>query len=128
MNQDFTITKIDRVIFVGKDEYPNSRVSFAGNLYHNELIYHIDGKSTVHFNGKILDPEDNSIRFLPKGDNKEYIVDKKERGECIDIFFDTDVAITNEAFVLKLNQNEKIKSLFKKIFSVWVGKNDGYSA
>lgn len=126
MNQDFTITKIDRVIFVGKDEYLNSMVSFAGNLYHNELIYHIDGKSTVHFNGKILDTEDNSIRFLPKGDNKEYIVDKKERGECIDIFFDTDLPVSDEAFIIKLVENTNIKNLFKKIFATWVSKNDGY--
>ena len=34
--------------------------------------------------------------------------------------------IVDTAFVLKLKQSEKIKSLFKKIFAVWVAKSDGY--
>ncbi len=125
MNTNFNITKINRVILVGKNEYPNLTVSFTNNLNHNELIYHINGKSTVHFNGKILDTKENTIRFLPKGENKEYIVEKQERGECIDVFFDTDFPISNEAFVIDLDENVNIGALFRKLFTVWVSRHDG---
>ena len=126
MNQDFVITKISRVVLVGKNEYPQSTTSFSGNLSSNELIYHFSGKSTVHFNGKTLRVEEDTIRFLPKGENKEYIVERKERGECIDIFFDTDLPFSEDAFVAKITNNTSVKNLFKKLFATWVAKNDGY--
>ena len=126
MNNKFAITDIKRVILVGKDEYKATITSFTNKTCSNELIFHLSGESTVFFNGKQLDVKKDTIRFLPQGEIHEYIVKRKERGECIDIFFNTDIPVTNEAFVLKLNQSEKIKSLFKKIFSVWVAKGDGY--
>lgn len=127
MNNKFAITDIKRVILVGKDEYKEQVISFTSNkTCCNELIFHLSGESTVFFNGKRLEITKDSIRFLPQGEIHEYIVKRKERGECIDIFFNTDIPVTNEAFVLKLNQSEKIKSLFNKIFSVWVAKGDGY--
>ena len=126
MNNDFNITRIHRAILVGKNEYPSLRVSFADNLNYNELIYHINGKSTVRFNGKILDIKENTIRFLPKGENKEYIVEKQERGECIDVFFDTDFPISDEAFIINLAENTNIGNLFRKLFTVWVSRHDGY--
>ena len=126
MNNKFAITDIKRVILVGKDEYKETITSFTNKTCSNELIFHLSGESTVFFNGKQLDVKKDTIRFLPQGEIHEYIVKRKEHGECIDIFFNTDIPVTNEAFVLKLNQSEKIKSLFKKIFSVWVAKGDGY--
>ncbi len=127
MNNKFSITDINRVILVGKDEYKEKVISFTkSNNCKNELIYHLSGKSVVVFNGQQLETSKDTIRFLPAGEINEYTVDRIERGECIDIVFDTNIPITDEAFVLKLKQSEKIKSLFKKIFSVWVTKNDGY--
>lgn len=126
MKNSFIITKLDRVILVGKNEYCEKKISFTPNLKNNELILHLSGKSQVKFNGKILNCESGTIRFLPKGENKEYIIDHDEHGECFDVFFDTDIPISNEAFVLNLVNNKKIESIFKKMFSVWVSKNDGY--
>lgn len=127
MNNKFSITDINSVILVGKDEYKEKVISFSKNSNcKNELIYHLSGKSIVVFNGKQLETTEDTIRFLPAGEINEYTVDRIERGECIDIFFDTNMPITDEAFVLKLKQSEKIKNLFKKIFAVWVAKEDGY--
>ena len=127
MNNKFAIIDIKRVVLVGKDEYKEKVIYFSKNSNcKNELIYHLSGKSIVVFNGKQLETTEDTIRFLPAGEINEYTVDRIERGECIDIVFDTNMPITDEAFVLKLKQSEKIKSLFKKIFSVWVAKNDGY--
>ena len=126
MKQNFIITGINRVILVGKNEYPQNRIVFKQPTLSNELIYHFDGKAKVYFNGKVLETEENTIRFLPKGEVKEYIVEKQTPSECIDIFFDTDIPISNEAFIIKITQSTTIANLFKKIFSIWVSKNDGY--
>ena len=126
MNKDFIITKINRIILVGKNEYKEKITTFKGDLSNNELIIHLSGKSTVKFNGQILNCEKDIIRFLPKGELKEYIVDREEWGECIDIFFDTDIPISDTAFILKPQKSVTISNLFKKAFSVWVAKNDGY--
>lgn len=126
MNQDFIITKINRVILVGKNEYPEKTTSFTNDSTCNELIFHLSGKSTVRFNGQYLNCEQDIVRFLPKGEVKEYTVERKERGECIDIFFDTNAPISKEAFVLKQKNSAVVANLFKKIFSVWISKNDGY--
>lgn len=126
MNKDFIITEIDKVILVGKYEYPQKKINFGGRLPTTELIYHFNGKSTVYFNGKVLNVRENTIRFLPKGEIEEYVVEKEESGECIDIFFNTNIPPSDEAFVMKINENTNIGNLFKKIFSLWVSKNDGY--
>lgn len=126
MKQDFIITGIRRIVLVGKNEYPQSKITFTHHLNSNELIYHFGGKSTVCFNGKILNTEADTIRFLPKGENREYIVERQEPGECIDIFFSTDLPLSDEAFVMKITQNQTVANLFKKIFAIWVSKSDAY--
>ena len=127
MNNKFSITNINRIIFVDKDEYPEKVIHFTTHkIPYNELIYHFTGKAVVRFNGKQMETCTDTIRFLPSGETSEYIVDRIERGECIDIVFSTDIPVTDEAFVLKIKQSEKLKGLFKKAFSIWVAKNEGY--
>lgn len=126
MNEHFIITKINRIILVGKDEYKEATTSFSHELKSNELIFHLSGETTVHFNGKRLETKENTIRFLPKGPNTEYIVDRKVKGECIDVFFDTDYPICQNAFVMKSPKSDAMRNLFKKLFTVWVAKDDGY--
>ena len=120
MNNEFIITKIVNVILISKEEYPSN------NLGSNELIYHFSGESIVRFNGKTLKTTPNTIRFLPKGPNKEYTVEKKEYGESIDVFFDTDPIISHDAFLVNIKNNAYVKILFKKLFSIWVSRNNGY--
>ena len=126
MNNDFIIKNMHAVILVGRNEHKGKTLRFTSQLSHNELIFHISGEATVYFNGKKLEVRENTIRFLPKGENREYIVEKKSFGECIDIFFDTDNPISDEAFTINLNKNAQIGNLFKKLFSLWVSKNEGY--
>ena len=111
---------------VSKDEYAEKKTSFSPNLRHNELIFHFSGHITVYFDDLVLEESQNTIRFLPKGNFSRYEVLRHERGDCILIVFSADRPIAKEAFVRDVAQNEKIGALFKKIFSTWVGKNDGY--
>lgn len=126
MNENFIITKISRVILVGKDEYKEANTSFSHELKSNELIFHFSGQTTVHFNGKKMETNENTIRFLPKGKNTEYTVEHREPGECIDVFFDTDYPISKEAFVMKCTKSDAVGNLFKKMFLTWVSKSEGY--
>ena len=126
MIDKFLITKIKRIIYVGKEEYKETKIVFNSNLNSNELILHLSGKCLVRFNGNELLCSDNTIRFLPKGENTDYMVERILPGDCIDIFFDTDVPISEKAFILDAKNNTKTSYLFKKIFAVWVAKNEGY--
>lgn len=126
MQSNFIVTGIERIILVDKDEYREVKTQFFSDLSSNELIFHFSGTSTVKFNGKTFFCDENTIRFLPKGKNTEYIVERSDYGDCIDIFFQTDVPISDEAFCFKAKNSKLVRTLFKKVFSVWVGKNEGY--
>ena len=126
MEGKFVITEINRIVMVGKSEYPEQMTSFGHTLSHNELIFHFSGYSTVFFDDLMLETKPNTIRFLPQGKTKRYDVLRHERGECIDIFFNTDRPVSQKAFVSGVSQNVKLGTLFKKIFSTWVSKEEGY--
>ena len=126
MNENVIVTKIRRIIFVGKNEYAEKTTDFTNRLSCHELILHLSGSQTVRFNGQTLHCEKDTLRFLPKGENREYIVDREEPGACIDIFFDTDVPLAEEAFVQKVKNSAAVTALFKKAFSIWVAKEEGY--
>ena len=126
MKDKFIITGISRVIMVGKEEYTDNFLSFSHELKHCEIIFNFSGHSTVFFNDKVLNISPGSIRFLPKGRPSRYDVQSRERFECIDVFFDTDVPVSEEAFALNVSQNERIGVLFKRLFATWAGKSDGY--
>ena len=126
MKFDFLVTNIQRIIMVDKNEYAEKITHFKSTSCLNEIIFHFSGQATVNFNGKIIKTTPNSVRFLPKGRVDEYTVDRKEHGECILVVFDADKIVADRAFVLKLHNNNNIGAIFKKLFSVWVAKNDGY--
>lgn len=126
MEKDFIITKIDRIIMVGKEEYPEKRTAFGTHVISNELIFHISGDATVYFDGLIMETYPGTVRFLPKGEVSHYNVDRHKPGECIDIFFQTDRPVTHRAFVTDVSRDERIERLFKRIFVTWVAKEEGY--
>lgn len=126
MEEKFVITDINRIVLVGKNEYQTNPTVFPfAKLYYHELIFHFSGEATVYFNEQILNTFPNSIRYLPAGTNKKYVVDRKTRGECIDVCFSSNIPLADLAFVIPV-KNEKISNLFKKIFSLWITKNEEY--
>lgn len=126
MNYDFYITGISRIIYVGKYEYDEVTTSFETELKSNELIFHFSGDATVFFNDKTLTTCENTIRYLPKGRPEKYIVERRKQGDCILVCFDTNTTVSAEAFTMTVQNSVAVKNLFKKIFSVWVSRNDGY--
>ena len=126
MEQNFIVTKIDRVILVGKEEYPDQKIAFHGRLNSQELIFHFSGQATVFFDDLVLETTPNTIRYLPQGEIKKYEVIRHLRGECIVVYFQSDVPLSPCAFVINIQQNEKIGGLFRRIFATWVSKDEGY--
>ena len=126
MEEKFVITEITRVIMVGKDEYTEAKTSFSPHLESNEIVFHFSGHSTVYFGDCVLHIKPNTIRFLPEGDGKRYVVERREGGECILVCFRADRPISESAFVFDASKKEKIAHLFKKLFSLWVGRGAGY--
>lgn len=111
---------------VGDEEYPEKKTSFSHELKHQELIFSLNGQSTVLFNREVLETEAGTVRFLPAGKVEQYEVIRHQLGACIDIFFDTDEPISTRAFVLNGLHSEKLEGLFKKAFALWVAKEEGY--
>ena len=126
MKEKFVITEIKRIVMVGKNEYSTPMISFGHTLNYNELIFHFSGHATVYFDDLVLETKPNTIRFLPKGETKRYDVLRQERGECIDVCFSADRPLSSQAFVMNVAQSEKLGVLFKKLFSTWVSKKEGY--
>ena len=126
MEEKFVITEIKRIVMVGKNEYSEPMISFGHTLNYNELIFHFSGHATVFFDDLVLETKPNTIRFLPKGETKRYDVLRQERGECIDVCFNADRPLSSQAFVMNVAQSEKLGVLFKKLFSTWVSKKEGY--
>ena len=126
MTTKFLITDIARVAMVDKHEYPEKTTRFSHTLKHNELIFHFSGKSKVYFGDNVFDIVPDTIRFLPEGKTKRYDVEREEHGMCIFVAFSADQTISENAFILHNQYTHKFAPLFKKMFSVWVAKNDGY--
>ena len=126
MEENLVITEIKRIVMVGKNEYSEPMLSFGHTLNYNELIFHFSGQATVFFDDLVLETKPNTIRFLPQGETKQYDVLRQERGECIDVCFSADRPLSSQAFVMNVAQSEKLGALFKKLFSTWVSKKEGY--
>ena len=127
INQDFrTITDIIRVIMVGKDEYPQKKITYSHDLEQTEMLFHLSGHTTIYYNDAVVETYPGTITFLPRGKTDRYEVVQHERGSFIDVFFNTDFPVVDRACSVNVRDNEHITLLFKKLFAHWIDKEDGY--
>ena len=119
------VTDISRIIYVSADEYKEKATRFEPSLRANELIYVLSGENHVNFNGVHMHCKRGSIRFLPKGKASIYTVERVAPGECIDIFFDTALPISDKAFALQTS-NQNLENIFRRIFLTWQKKDTGF--
>ena len=99
---------------------------YSRKLEHNELIFSLGGECRVEFDDKIFDEKENCIRFLPAGKGEKYRVVRSVSGACIDIFFDSDIQLSQEAFCKVAARADKIRALFVRAENVWRKKRKGY--
>ena len=126
MNKSFIVTKINNVVLFENSNIGKNSSFYSSTLRYNELILHLSGNSTITFDDKTCQCKKGTLRYLPKGNYKNYIVNRHEYGDCIDIFFDADQPFSDAPIYLQLQNNIAIETLFKKIFSIWITKSDGY--
>ena len=124
MKNDFIITSIRQIILVDHTNFVGTK-QYKSPLKSNELIFHFSGDTIVNFNQKTLHTTANTVRFLPQGENRQYEV-QGNLGVSIDIFFQADHPIAEEAFVIDCKKNQKLAPLFQKAFSVWIARREGY--
>lgn len=120
---DIYAEKIYSVIYVPSN--PEKYTKY-GIPKHYELVYFLSGETETHFDGKTLIATKGSIEFLPRNVGNEYYVIRKTPADCIDILFDTDCPMPQQALLEDFSQNPHLKELFFKIYRLWVQKDDGY--
>lgn len=126
MERTFLLQKLERVIYIGEDEYSEKKTSFYNNTWSQELIYVLSGESTVYFEDEILYERPDTIRYLPRVDPlHRYDVFREKPGEYIVINFQSETPLFEKTRMI-CSQNERLRTLFKKAFSVWVKKEEGY--
>ena len=127
MFSDFIVTSITRVVLVGPNEYANDRLDFSGPISNNELIFNFSGDATVCYDGVTADTPPDTIRLLPRRERPvTYTVDRHTRGECIDVCFRTDRPVSDRMEIMDVKNNVRLRTLFQRIFAVWVARNEGY--
>lgn len=133
MNFDFIITDIERIIFVGGEEFREPHSVFSPDLAYNELIFELSEedneeiRSEMLFGDGVYAIHPNMIRFLPAGHNGRYEVERYSRRKgCIDIFFSTDRPLSASAEIFDRIRNRNIEELFRKAFAVWAAKGEGF--
>ncbi len=124
-NGKIYIKEIQSVVYV-KPPNHNNRAYYGPDLFTYELIYKIDGENITSFDGKTIHIIPGSVEFLPKKTNVEYYVDRISHGDCIDIHFDTDCPLPQEAITANFSKNPNLKKLFIKMYNTWISKKDGY--
>ena len=120
----FNISEIYNVIQYSRETNTNN--SYPPNLPTYELMYYIEGESTLTFGNKIINISAGDILYLPKNTNNNIYSLYVSKGILIyNIYFDTNCKLSTEPMVVTTN-NPQFKLLFEKTFKAWVNKHQGY--
>ncbi len=128
-NQNITVKSIQSVLYVAKNNPVGTVVSYVRpeGLGHHELIFRMFGEVKTAFDGMVLQHKPFTVQYLPKGQGRmEYTAKTVETGECIDIFFDTDIPLSETAFCMETAAPAETKHLFEKINQIWLKKDTEY--
>lgn len=124
--KNFIITDIISIIEVESENVGKMR-DYSGKIMYNELVFKTEGKTKVCFDKYTFFDEKGSVRFFAKTDDTtRYTTEVKEKGNCIDVIFETSVPIEENPFSKKPKNPEKIYNLFRKAENVWRKKQPGY--
>ena len=123
--QNINIISVSKIFYAvgGKTgEY----IKYTTPLHFNELIYRLDGENYTYFNGQKLHICGGTAYFLPRGMYSQYDVDIIEHGDSIDIWFECDRLISEQAIACDMSSNRRVGELFIKLERLWRSKQDGY--
>lgn len=125
-SKSFNIEEIFSVDLIKPKASEGKILHYGDKVPRHELIYKLSGEVTTHFNKKVYQIKPGNAYIIPKSDNADYYIERTDPGDCIDIFFDTDISLGNDLIVLNFKEDEKILTLFQKIYKLWLTKPNGY--
>lgn len=124
-NEIVNITKLCSVIYVQPD--PSEKVRrYDPYVPKYQLIYKISGEVITRFNEKTVRIQPGMVYILPKCDQAEYAIERTVVGDCIDIFFETDLPITECMICLDFSSDREMEMLFQRIYKLWISRTEGY--
>lgn len=125
-NKSFNIKEISSVTLIKPRENEHGTIHYGNKVPLFELIYKLSGEVITHFGGKAYHIKPEMVYIIPRSDNADYYIERTIPGDCIDIFFDIDIDFNTELLLIDFNENNKIQSLFQKIYKLWITKPSGY--
>lgn len=125
-SKGFNIKEISSVALIKPKENESRIINYGDKIPRYELIYKLSGEVITHFNKKTFHIKPDTVYIIPKSQNSDYYIERTIPGDCIDIFFDTDVEADEDLIILNETEDGVIKSLFQKIYTLWITKPGGY--
>ncbi len=125
-NNDLTIKEISSVTLIRPKENEGHLIHYGDKIPRCELIYKLSGEVATHFNHKVFHIRPDMVYIIPRSQNADYYIERTIPGDCIDIFFDTDMPLGPDLFLLDFSGNIKMLDLFQKIYRLWLTKPNGY--
>lgn len=125
-NKNFNIKEILSVDLIKPKASEGKTIHYSRKIPIYELIYKLSGEVLTHFNENVFHIKSGMVYIIPKSNNADYYIERTIPGDCIDIFFDTDVTLNENLIVFDFKENKKIQDLFQKIYKHWITKPSGY--
>lgn len=119
------ITELCSVLFIRPDPTEKKK-RYGKSVPKYQLIYKLSGEVITHFNEKTVRILPGTVYIIPKCENADYYIERPIVGDCIDIFFDTDIPPIDALYCLDFSSNPKMHELFQKAYGLWSAKADGY--
>lgn len=125
INFEKNIKKFCSVALIQPDKSEKKR-TYDKYIPKNQLIYKTSGEVITYFNGKTTRITPGMVYIIPKCDNAEYRIERTEVGDCIDIYFDTDLPFCGELICFDFSSDKEMENLFRSVYKLWLLKTDGY--
>lgn len=125
-NKNFNVKEIFSVDLIKPKASEGKIIHYSRKIPRYELIFKLSGEVLTHFNNNVFCIKPGMVYIIPKSENADYYIERTNPGDCIDIFFDTDISLKKDLVLLNFEGDNKIQSLFQKIYRLWITKPSGY--
>lgn len=125
-NKDFNLKEISSVALIEPKPTEGKIIHYSKKVPLHELIFKLSGEVITHFNQKTFCIKPGMVYIIPKSDNVDYYIERTIPGDCIDIFFDTDIPLGEDLMLFNFENDSRIQHLFQKIYKLWLTKPRGY--
>lgn len=125
-NKSFYVKEILSVDLIKPKKSEGKIVHYGRKASRHQLIYKLSGEVFTHFNQNVFHIRPGMVYIIPKFEDLDYSIERTIPGDCIDVFFDTDISLGENLILLDFEQDSKMQSLFQKIYQLWMTKPTGY--